>query len=135
MPSSRRALVHSLADTEKRGLFKSWTVLLAIFAFSLSLLGAFIVRSGVLTSVHAFAVDPKRGLFILAFLLLVVGGALTLYAVRAPVMVSRAKFDGLSREVLLLINNVLLVVSMVAVLIGTLAPVAYEALTSGACCL
>ena len=126
------ALVHSLAVTEKRGLFKSWTVLLAIFAFSLSLLGAFIVRSGVLTSVHAFAVDPRRGLFILAFLLLVVGGALTLYAIRAPVMASRARFDGLSREVLLLVNNVLLVVSMAAVLIGTLAPVAYEALKDGA---
>ena len=126
------ALVHSLAVTEKRGLFKSWTVLLAIFAFSLSLLGAFIVRSGVLTSVHAFAVDPKRGLFILTFLLLVVGGALTLYAIRAPVMASRAKFDGLSREVLLLVNNVLLVVSMSAVLIGTLAPVAYEAINNGA---
>ncbi len=89
------ALVHSLAVTEKRGAFKSWTVLLAIGAFSLSLLGAFIVRSGVLTSVHAFAVDPKRGLFILAFLVIVVGGSLTLYAVRVPLIRSRVHFSGL----------------------------------------
>jgi cytochrome c-type biogenesis protein CcmF len=126
------ALVHSLAVTEKRGAFKSWTVLLAIAAFSLSLLGAFIVRSGVLTSVHAFAVDPRRGLFILAFLVIVVGGSLTLYAIRVPLIRSRAQFDGLSREVLLLINNVLLVVAMAAVLLGTLYPLAYEAVTGGA---
>ncbi len=126
------ALVHSLAVTEKRGAFKSWTVLLAIAAFSLSLLGAFIVRSGVLTSVHAFAVDPRRGLFILAFLVIVVGGSLTLYAIRVPLIRSRAQFDGLSREVLLLINNVLLVVAMAAVLLGTLYPLAYEAVTDGA---
>ncbi len=125
------ALVHSLAVTEKRGAFKSWTVLLAIAAFSLSLLGAFIVRSGVLTSVHAFAVDPKRGLFILAFLVIVVGGSLTLYAVRVPLIRSRVHFSGLSREVLLLVNNVLLVVAMSVVLLGTLYPLAYEALTGG----
>jgi cytochrome c-type biogenesis protein CcmF len=125
------ALVHSLAVTEKRGTFKSWTVLLALAAFSLSLLGAFIVRSGVLTSVHAFAVDPKRGMFILAFLGIVVGGSLTLYAVRAPLIRSRVHFGGLSREVLLLLNNVVLVVALAAVLTGTLTPLAYEALTGG----
>jgi len=125
------ALVHSLAVTEKRGAFKSWTVLLAIGAFSLSLLGAFIVRSGVLTSVHAFAVDPKRGLFILAFLVIVVGGSLTLYAVRVPLIRSRVHFEGWSREVLLLVNNVLLVVAMACVLLGTLYPLAYEAITNG----
>jgi cytochrome c-type biogenesis protein CcmF len=125
------ALVHSLAVTEKRGAFKSWTVLLAIGTFSLSLLGAFIVRSGVLTSVHAFAVDPKRGLFILAFLVTVVGGSLTLYAVRVPLIRSRVRFAGLSREVLLLVNNVLLVVAMATVLLGTLYPLAYEWLTGG----
>jgi cytochrome c-type biogenesis protein CcmF len=125
------ALVHSIAVTEKRGVFKSWTVLLAIFTFSLSLLGAFIVRSGVLTSVHSFAVDPTRGAYILGFLLAVVGGALTLYALRAPVMASDARYGGVSREVLLLLNNVLLVVAMVTVLIGTLAPLAYEAWTGG----
>ena len=125
------ALVHSLAVTEKRGVFKSWTVLLAITAFSLSLLGAFIVRSGVLTSVHAFAVDPSRGLFILAFLIVVVGGSLALYAIRAPVIRSRAQYHGLSREVLLLVNNLLLVIAMAVVLIGTLFPLAYEAVTGG----
>ncbi|HSG91348.1 MAG TPA: heme lyase CcmF/NrfE family subunit [Pseudomonadales bacterium] len=125
------ALIHSLAVTEKRGVFKSWTVLLAIAAFSLSLLGAFIVRSGVLTSVHAFAVDPERGMFILIFLLMVVGGSLTLYAVRAPVIRADARYAGLSREVLLLVNNVLLVVSTAAVLLGTLYPLIYEALTDG----
>jgi cytochrome c-type biogenesis protein CcmF len=125
------ALIHSLAVTEKRGAFKSWTVLLALGAFSLSLLGAFIVRSGVLTSVHAFAVDPKRGLFILAFLGVVVGGSLTLYAVRVPLIRSRVHFAGLSREVLLLLNNVLLVVAMSVVLLGTLYPLAYEAITGG----
>jgi cytochrome c-type biogenesis protein CcmF len=125
------ALVHSLAVTEKRGVFKSWTVLLAIATFSLSLLGAFIVRSGVLTSVHAFAVDPQRGLFILGFLILVVGGSLTLYAVRAPVIRSRAQFGGLSREVLLLVNNLLLTLAVSVVLLGTLYPLAYEAATDG----
>jgi len=125
------ALVHSLAVTEKRGVFKSWTVLLAIAAFSLSLLGAFIVRSGVLTSVHAFAVDPTRGLFILGFLVVVIGGSLLLYAMRVPVIRSRTGFGGLSRELLLLVNNLLLILSMAVVLFGTLWPLAYEALTDG----
>ncbi len=125
------ALIHSLAVTEKRGVFRSWTVLLAIATFSLVLLGAFIVRSGVLTSVHAFAVDPERGAYIMAFLLLVVGGSLALYAFRAPVMRADAQYDGLSREVLLLVNNVLLVVATAAVLLGTLYPLLYEAMTGG----
>jgi cytochrome c-type biogenesis protein CcmF len=125
------ALLHSLAVTEKRGVFRSWTVLLALTAFSLSLLGGFIVRSGVLTSVHAFAVDPERGLFILGFLGIVVGGSLLLYALRAPVIRSRASYEGLSREVLLLLNNVLFLVATAAVLLGTLLPLAYEAATGG----
>ena len=125
------ALVHSLSATEKRGVFKSWTVLLAIAAFSLSLLGAFIVRSGVLTSVHAFAVDPTRGLFILGFLVVVIGGSLLLYALRVPAIRSRSEFGGLSRELLLLVNNLLLVLSMAIVLFGTLAPIAYEAISGG----
>jgi cytochrome c-type biogenesis protein CcmF len=125
------ALVHSLAVTEKRGTFKSWTLLLALAAFSLSLLGAFIVRSGVLTSVHAFAVDPTRGLFILGFLMLVVGGSLLLYALRAGTIRSPVRYGWLSREAFLLVNNVLLVVSMALVLIGTLYPLAYEAVTGG----
>jgi len=125
------ALVHSLAVSEKRGTFKSWTLLLAITTFSLSLLGAFIVRSGVLTSVHAFAVDPTRGLFILAFLVIVVGGSLTLYAVRASVISSRARFALFSREAFLLLNNILFVIAMAIVLSGTMYPLAYEALTGG----
>ena len=125
------ALIHSLAVTEKRGLFKSWTVLLAIFAFSLSLLGTFLVRSGVLTSVHAFATDPARGLFILIFLALVVGGSLTLYAIRAPAVRSRISFAWLSRETLLLVNNVVFVVSTVSVLFGTLFPLVMDALGQG----
>ncbi|MCB1692993.1 MAG: heme lyase CcmF/NrfE family subunit [Pseudomonadales bacterium] len=125
------ALIHSLAATEKRGVFKSWTVLLAIFAFSFSMLGAFLVRSGVLTSVHAFAVDPERGLFILAFLTIVVGSSLTLYAVKAAGIKSVAGFDFSSREMFLLANNVLLVVATATVLLGTLSPLAYEALTDG----
>jgi len=125
------ALIHSLAVSEKRGTFKSWTLLLAIAAFSLSLLGAFIVRSGVLTSVHAFAVDPTRGIFILAFLLAVVGGSLTLYAIRAGVIQSAARYRFWSREAFLLINNMLFVIAMAVVLIGTLYPLAYEALTGG----
>jgi cytochrome c-type biogenesis protein CcmF len=125
------ALIHSLAVTEKRSAFKSWTVLLAITTFSLSLLGAFIVRSGVLTSVHAFAVDPTRGLFILVFLLLVVGGSLLLYALRANVIRSRVRFAPGSRETFLLVNNILLVIAMGVVLVGTLYPLAYEAITGG----
>ncbi|MFK8048043.1 MAG: heme lyase CcmF/NrfE family subunit [Halioglobus sp.] len=125
------ALVHSLAATEKRGLFKSWTVLLAIFAFSLSLLGTFLVRSGVLTSVHAFATDPERGLFILVFLLIVVGGSLTLYAVRAPTVRSRVTFGWLSRETLLVFNNIVFLVATLTVLFGTLFPLLMDALGQG----
>ena len=125
------ALIHSLAVTEKRGAFKSWTVFLAIAAFSLSLLGAFIVRSGVLTSVHAFAVDPERGLYLLAFVVLAVGGALTLYGLRAPAIRARAQYWGLSRELMLLCNNLVLVLALAVILIYTLYPVAFEALTGG----
>lgn len=125
------ALVHSLAATEKRGVFKSWTVLLAIFAFSFSLLGAFLVRSGVLTSVHAFAVDPERGLFILAFLILVIGGSLLLYAIKATGIKSDAGFTWSGRETMLLVNNVLLMVATGAVLLGTIYPLIYEAMTDG----
>ncbi len=123
------ALIHSLAVTEKRGVFKSWTVLLAIAAFSLSLLGTFLVRSGVLTSVHAFATDPERGVFILAFLLLVVGGSLTLFALRAPVVKSQVGFGLWSRETLLLVNNLLLVVATAMILLGTLYPLLLDALS------
>jgi cytochrome c-type biogenesis protein CcmF len=125
------ALIHSLAVTEKRGVYKSWTLLLAIFAFSLSLLGTFLVRSGVLTSVHAFATDPTRGLFILVFLLVVVGGSLTLYALRAPSVASTARFTFLSREVFLLINNILFLVATLMVLFGTLFPLLMDALSLG----
>jgi cytochrome c-type biogenesis protein CcmF len=125
------ALIHSLAVTEKRGLFKSWTVLLAIFAFSLSLLGTFMVRSGVLTSVHAFATDPARGMFILVFLAIVVGGSLTLYALRAPAVSSRVSFGWVSRESLLLLNNVVFLVATLTVLFGTLFPLIMDALGQG----
>jgi cytochrome c-type biogenesis protein CcmF len=123
------ALIHSLAVTEKRGVFKSWTVLLAIAAFSLSLLGTFLVRSGVLTSVHAFATDPARGVFVLAFLLIVVGGSLTLFAIRAPVVKSQVGFALWSRETLLLVNNLILVVAAAMILLGTLYPLVLDALT------
>jgi len=125
------ALMHSLAVTEKRGVFKSWTLLLAIFAFSLSLLGTFLVRSGVLTSVHAFASDPERGFFILVLLVLTIGGSLTLYAFKAPNVKSESSFGWLSREMLLLINNVFLMVMAVTVLLGTLYPLLIDALGSG----
>jgi cytochrome c-type biogenesis protein CcmF len=125
------ALIHSLAVTEKRGSFKSWTVLLAILAFSLSLLGTFLVRSGVLSSVHAFATDPARGLFILGFLVVVVGASLTLYAWRAPSVGLGARFGLLSRETLLLSNNVLLLVACAAVLLGTLYPLVLDSLGLG----
>ena len=125
------ALVHSLAVTEKRGVFKSWTVLLAIFAFSLSLLGTFLVRSGVLTSVHSFATDPERGLFILGFLILVIGSSLTLYALRAPTVSSKSHYRLLSREMLLLANNVIFLVSMLTVLFGTLFPLLMDGLGYG----
>jgi len=125
------ALIHSLAVTEKRGLFKSWTLLLAIAAFSLSLLGTFLVRSGILISVHAFAVDPERGLFILTFLVVVIGGALALYAWRAPSLDSEAGFHLMSRETFLLLNNVLLVIATALILGGTLAPLFVELFTGG----
>ena len=125
------ALIHSLAVTEKRGVFKSWTILLAISAFSLSLLGTFLVRSGVLTSVHAFANDPERGVFILGFLLVVVGGSLLLYALRAPAVKSITSFDWLSRESFLLSNNIVLAVIMLTVLLGTLYPLFADALNWG----
>ena len=125
------ALVHSLAVTEKRGAFKSWTALLAVAAFSLCLLGAFIVRSGVLTSVHAFAVDPARGMFILIFMAIVVGGSLALYGVRAGAAVAKVRYGPASREAFLLLNNLLFVLALAVVLLGTLYPLAYEALTGG----
>ncbi len=125
------ALIHSLAATEKRDIFKSWTILLAICAFSLSLLGTFLVRSGVLTSVHAFASDPTRGIFILIFLSIVVGGSLLLYAIRAPAMKSTNKFSFISRETFLLINSALLVVVMLTILLGTLYPLMIEAMGLG----
>jgi cytochrome c-type biogenesis protein CcmF len=125
------ALIHSLAVTEKRGGFKMWTALLAILTFSLSLLGTFIVRSGVLSSVHAFASDPARGVFILGFLALVVGGSLTLFAWRAPRVGLGGTFAPISRESMLLANNVLLVVAAAAVLLGTLYPLVIDALGLG----
>ncbi|AAP85970.1 Cytochrome C-type biogenesis protein (plasmid) [Cupriavidus necator H16] len=125
------ALMHSLAVTEKRGAFRAWTVLLAIFTFSLSLLGTFLVRSGVLTSVHAFAVDPKRGIFILALLGLVTGLSLTLYGWRAPRLARRVEFSVAARESLLLANNVLLAVAAATVLLGTLYPLLLDVLGLG----
>lgn len=125
------ALIHSLAVTERRGLFKSWTLLLSISAFSLSLLGTFLVRSGIIVSVHAFATDPTRGFFILGFLGIVVIGALALYAWRAPALDSNVGFSPLSRETFLLLNNVLLVVATILVLMGTLAPLVIEMLNGG----
>ncbi len=125
------ALMHSLAVTEKRGAFKSWTVLLAIAAFSLSLLGTFLVRSGVLTSVHAFATDPKRGIFILSFLVVVIGASLLLFAWRAPKIGLGGKFGLVSRESLLLTNNVLLSVASASVFLGTLYPLFMDALGFG----
>ncbi|MBB5321236.1 heme lyase CcmF/NrfE family subunit [Marinobacter oulmenensis] len=128
---SGTALMHSLAVTEKRGVFKSWTVLLAIVTFALSLLGTFLVRSGVLTSVHAFASDPERGSFLLALLGITVIGSLTLYAFRAQVVHVRARYGGLSREVFLLLNNVLLVSATLLVAIGTLYPLVLDYLNMG----
>jgi len=125
------ALLHSLAVTEKRGAFKGWTVLLAISAFSLSLLGTFLVRSGVLTSVHAFASDPRRGIFILALLVLVVGSSLALFAWRAPKTSGGGTFGLFSRESLLLVGNLLLMVAAGSVLLGTLYPLFIDALNLG----
>jgi cytochrome c-type biogenesis protein CcmF len=125
------ALMHSLAVTEKRGAFKAWTVLLALTAFSLSLLGTFLVRSGVLSSVHAFATDPARGAFILGFLAVVIGGSLALYAWRAPKMITGSGFTWFSRESLLLANNVILIAALGAVLLGTLYPLFIDAMGLG----
>jgi cytochrome c-type biogenesis protein CcmF len=125
------ALIHSLASTEKRGVFKSWTVLLAILAFSLSLLGTFIVRSGVLVSVHAFATDPTRGVFILAFLIVVVGGSLALYAWRSATVVSYGRFKWFSRETALLLNNIIFLTAAAAVLVGTMYPLVLDAFGAG----
>lgn len=125
------ALIHSLAVTEKRGVFKSWTVLLAILAFAASLLGTFITRSGLLTSVHAFAADPTRGIYILGFLGLAIGGSLLLFALRAPLMKSEFGFAAVSREVFLLANNIILVVASAAILLGTLYPMVYQAVSGG----
>ncbi|MEI7840889.1 MAG: heme lyase CcmF/NrfE family subunit [Methylococcaceae bacterium] len=125
------ALIHSLAATEKRGMFKSWTILLSVFAFSLSLLGTFLVRSGVLTSVHAFASDPTRGVFILVFLGVVVGGSLLLFAIQAPKIQSEGHFELVSRDALLLVNNILLVATTATILLGTLYPLVIDALGLG----
>lgn len=125
------ALIHSLAVTEKRGVFKAWTVLLAVLTFSLSLLGTFLVRSGVLTSVHAFATDPARGTFILVFLCLVIGGSLFLYALKASQIRSYIGFSAFSKESNLLANNVLLVVTAAMILFGTLYPLLIDALGQG----
>lgn len=125
------ALMHSLAVTEKRKIFKSWTVLLAISAFSLSLLGTFLVRSGILVSVHSFATDPTRGLFILGILAVVVGGSLVLYAIRAPQLKSVGRYELFSREVLLIGNNLLLTAATIVVLLGTLLPLVHKELGMG----
>ena len=125
------ALMHSLAVTEKRGTFKAWTVLLAITAFSLSLLGTFLVRSGVLVSVHSFASDPARGMFILAFLVIVIGSSLLLYAIKGGQVRSRVQNETWSRESFLLGNNVLLIAAMLVVLLGTLLPLVHKQLGLG----
>lgn len=125
------ALLHSLATTDKRSVFKQWTVLIAILAFSLSLLGTFLVRSGVLTSVHAFATDPARGIFILVFLSAVVGGSLTLYGLKVSRLHSTANFSWCSREIAILINNILLLVALATVMLGTLYPLVLDVLNLG----
>ena len=125
------ALIHSLAVTEKRGTFRNWTILLAIFAFGLSLLGTFLVRSGVITSVHSFAADPSRGIFILVILAIAMGGSLTLYAFRASTVASFSRFAFYSRETALLLCNVILVVAAVTVLLGTLYPLLVDSLGYG----
>lgn len=125
------ALMHSLAVTEKRGTFKAWTVLLAISAFSLSLLGTFLVRSGILVSVHAFASDPSRGMFILAFLVFVIGGSLLLFALKGQSVRVRGNFSLVSRENALLANNILLMAALVVVLVGTLLPLVHKQIGLG----
>src|SRR5690242_2122444 len=123
------ALLHSAVVMEKRGALKVWTILLAILAFSLSLIGTFLVRSGVLTSVHAFAVDPRRGIFILAILAVFIGGALLLFAARAPLLKQGGLFAPISREGALVLNNLFLTTACATVFVGTLYPLALEALT------
>jgi cytochrome c-type biogenesis protein CcmF len=125
------ALIHSLSATEKRGIFKNWTLLLSIFAFSLSLMGTFLVRSGVLVSVHTFATDPGRGLFMLAYLVIIVGGSMTLFAWRAGKLYVPGGFELWSREFFLLVNNVLLVAAAGLILWGTLSPLIYEVIGAG----
>jgi cytochrome c-type biogenesis protein CcmF len=125
------ALIHSLAVTEKRKVFKSWTVLLAISAFSLSLLGTFLVRSGVLVSVHSFASDPSRGLFILGLLVVIIGGSLALYAYRAPQLKGTGRYQLFSREVMLIGNNVFLTAATLVVLLGTLLPLVHKEIGMG----
>ena len=125
------ALIHSLSVTEKRGSFKAWTVLLAILAFSLCLLGTFLVRSGILVSVHAFASDPTRGLYILAYLVVVIGGSLTLYAYKGNQIRSRDNAERYSRETLLLLNNILLMTALCVVFLGTLLPLVHKQLGLG----
>lgn len=122
------ALIHSLAVTGKRGAFRAWTALLALCTFSLSLLGTFLVRSGVVTSVHGFASDPARGVFILALISIFAGGGLLLFAWRASKLASNVAFDAVSRETLLLSNNLLMLVAMASVMLGTLYPMALDAL-------
>ncbi len=126
------ALIHSLAATEKRGAFKNWTILLTLLTFTLVLLGSFLVRSGVLTSVHAFAVDPQRGMILLSILILISGGSLVLYALRAHSLNSGVQYWGVSRELLLLINNALLVIAVFTIMLGTLYPLGYEWFSGGA---
>ena len=125
------ALIHSLAVTEKRGVFKAWTVMLAIIAFALSLLGTFLVRSGVLTSVHAFASDPERGLFVLGILAVVIGGSLTLFAVRAGMLANESRYELVSREMFLLLNNLILLTATTVVFLGTLFPLVADAFNLG----
>lgn len=125
------ALMHSLAVTEKRGTFKAWTVLLALSAFSLSLLGTFLVRSGILVSVHAFASDPSRGMFILGFLVVVIGGSLLLFALKGASVRVRGNFDLVSRENALLANNIILMAALVVVLVGTLLPLVHKQIGLG----
>ena len=123
------ALLHSAVVMEKRNALKVWTILLAILTFSLSLLGTFLVRSGVLTSVHAFATDPTRGVFILAILVLFIGGGLALFAWRAPLLKQGGLFAPISREGALVLNNLFLTAACATVFVGTLYPLALEALT------
>lgn len=125
------ALLHALAVTEKRKIFKAWTIMLAITSFSLSLLGTFLVRSGVLTSVHAFASDPERGMFVLGFLIVVVGGSLSLFAFRVNLFKGQGQYQLFSRETLLMLGNILLLVATVVVLLGTLFPLISEAFNMG----